>query len=273
MLLVLLQTVELATVAHDLQKVSNLVDWEKLHDEYLIALYSEDPSSHRQLKKRAARPRHKGQQKKEWSVASIEENLEKKALKAIEDSKGFAAPKNSGVGGGAQEGSGSSVIEPTTNVAQNADATNSLSGPTTDEKGGQDFAELSPDSPSTTAPVASHSRGNPVGTATSSGGNRTADGDEFPISARNSTGGTVPHIKQSVRASDHQGNDVSFNGKPIPVYVPRKGNCPGDGDVAVIPIPCAPDNLHQLCNKYDPAGSFAACFDACKPSFCCIHGK
>lgn len=271
MQLVLLKTVELAMVAHDLQKVSHLVDWEKLHDEYLIAIYSDDPSSSRQLKKRAARPRHQGQRKKEWNVASIEENLEKEALQAIEQAKGFAAPKNSG--GGGQEGSGSSVIETAVNVAQDVDVTHSVSDPTTDEKGGQDAGEPSPSSPSTIAPVGSLAPVDPTSTATNSGGDRAADGDEFPISARNSTGGTVSHAKQTVRASDQQGNDASFNGKPIQVYVPSKGNCPGDGDVAVIPIPCAPDNLNQICNKYDPAGSFSACFDACKPSFCCIHGK
>ena len=275
MQLVLLQTIELVTVAHNLQKVSHLVDWEKLHDEYLIALYSEDPtgSSHRQLKSRATRPRHKGPRKKKWNVASLEENLEKEAMQAIEEAKRFAAPKSSGVG--TQEGSGSSVVETTIKEAQNVDAAYSLSDPTQtlDEKGGQDFAARSPDSPSAMAPVASLAPDDRVSTAAVAGGDRVADGDEFPIAASNSSGGTVVAAQQSVRASDQQGNDASFNGKPIPVYVPSKGNCPDAGNVAVIPIPCAPDNLKQICNKYDPAGSFSACFEACKASFCCIHGK
>ena len=238
MQLVLLQTIELVTVAHNLQKVSHLVDWEKLHDEYLIALYSEDPtgSSHRQLKSRAARPRRKGQRKKKWNVASLEENLEKEAMHAIEEAKGFAAP-------------------------------------TLDEKEGRDFAERSPNSPSTIAPVASHAPVDRISTAAGTGGDSAADGDEFPIIANNSSGGTVVAAQQRARASDQQGYDESFNGKPIPVHVPSKGNCPDAGNVAVIPIPCAPDNLKQICNKYDPAGSFRACFEACRPSFCCIHGK
>jgi hypothetical protein len=40
-----------------------------------------------------------------------------------------------------------------------------------------------------------------------------------------------------------QADDVAFNGKPIEDYTPSKGNCPGPGDVATNPIPCAPADL------------------------------
>ena len=50
-------------------------------------------------------------------------------------------------------------------------------------------------------------------------------------------------------------------------YEYSKGNCDNGGRV-----PCAPDNLQSLCDKYDRVnGSFRACLDACKRAFCCIH--
>ena len=35
-------------------------------------------------------------------------------------------------------------------------------------------------------------------------------------------------------------------------------------------VPCAPTDLHDLCDKYH-GGDFRSCYEACKPSFCCIH--
>ena len=52
-------------------------------------------------------------------------------------------------------------------------------------------------------------------------------------------------------------------------YEYSKGSCPDAGQLGV---PCAPDNLSSLCNKYDrTTGSFRECLNACKPAFCCIH--
>ena len=60
-------------------------------------------------------------------------------------------------------------------------------------------------------------------------------------------------------------DDDEFIGKPIPVYRYAAGtNCRDTTGV-----PCAPDNLRELCDKQD--GSFSECFEACIPSFCCIH--
>lgn len=36
-------------------------------------------------------------------------------------------------------------------------------------------------------------------------------------------------------------------------------------------VPCPPDNMGPMCDKYNPEGSFRQCYDMCKPSFCCIH--
>ena len=50
-------------------------------------------------------------------------------------------------------------------------------------------------------------------------------------------------------------------------YEYSKGDCDSGGRV-----PCAPDNLQSLCDKYDRVnGSFRACLDECKKAFCCIH--
>lgn len=52
-------------------------------------------------------------------------------------------------------------------------------------------------------------------------------------------------------------------------YEYSRGNCPSAGSQGV---PCAPDNLPLLCNKYNrEEGSFRACLDACKEAFCCVH--
>ena len=236
-------------MAHDLQKVSHHVDWEKLHDEYLMAIYSEEPSGRRKLKRRGSRPRHKGQRKKDWNLAAIEENLEKEATQAIEEARGFRTP---GIAN--------------SDAPQKVNETSSIPEPTPDKTGAQDLASTAVE------PVAS------IDAASGAGDNPAADGDEFPITVNSTklhalTTGTVKDAKDTVRSSVRQGNDPSFNGKPIPVYTPSKGNCPGVGNIAVNPIPCAPDNLNDICNKYNDAGSFKLCFEACKPSFCCIHGK
>ena len=56
------------------------------------------------------------------------------------------------------------------------------------------------------------------------------------------------------------------------IYIPyrySRGNCPGPGSSGV---PCAEnENLYEKCNKYSLNSSFRACYESCKPSFCCIH--
>ena len=61
--------------------------------------------------------------------------------------------------------------------------------------------------------------------------------------------------------STNEGDGDVFDG-----YEYAKGsNWDTAGDGAV---PCTPDNLQSLCNKYDQAsGSFRACLNACKPTF------
>ena len=58
----------------------------------------------------------------------------------------------------------------------------------------------------------------------------------------------------------------------IPNYKYDEGNCPDDGDSDAA-VPCAADlNLDVICDKYQEGSSFTACWEACIPSFCCIHG-
>ena len=182
--------------ARALQRLSPYLDWEKLHDEYLMALLTEyTPSNHRRLKHRAPRPRH-GQGQKNLNIVQMEKNLEIEAMQAIAEARGYGAARDS-------------------------------------------QSELTP-SATTIVTTVNETTGN---------------------------------SKDMINSTSRQGDDAAFNGKPIPVYTPSSGNCPGPGNVAATPIPCAPTNLNNICSKYDDAGSFKACFEACKPSFCCIHGK
>lgn len=61
----------------------------------------------------------------------------------------------------------------------------------------------------------------------------------------------------------------AIDGDVFDGYKYSKGACPNAGSLGV---PCAPDNISALCNKYDRTeGSFSDCIDACRPAFCCIH--
>lgn len=66
------------------------------------------------------------------------------------------------------------------------------------------------------------------------------------------------------------GNPINnIDGDVFGGYEYSRGACPGAGSLGV---PCAPDDLPSLCDKYDrESGSFRACLNACKPAFCCIH--
>ncbi|KAL3786920.1 hypothetical protein HJC23_013255 [Cyclotella cryptica] len=69
--------------------------------------------------------------------------------------------------------------------------------------------------------------------------------------------------------SRHLQSSSKIDGDVFDQYEYDTGACPDAGSLGV---PCAPDNLAQLCNKYDrDEGSFRECFQACGPAFCCIH--
>ena len=75
-----------------------------------------------------------------------------------------------------------------------------------------------------------------------------------------------PLAAASSRALQAVGDN--FDGDVFAQYEYSKGACPNSGSEGV---PCAPDNLQLLCNKYNREGSFRQCLDACKPGFCCVH--
>ncbi|KAL7554017.1 hypothetical protein ACHAWF_017379 [Thalassiosira exigua] len=76
----------------------------------------------------------------------------------------------------------------------------------------------------------------------------------------------TPHLRTSRR---RRLQDNGIDGDVFDGYTYSLGACPDDGSLGV---PCAPDDLPRLCNKYDrDEGSFRACMDACAPAFCCIH--
>ena len=156
-------------------------------------------------------------------------------------------------------------------------------------------------------PANSRGDGNPLEAGVVGGIIRHSNDEElvFPV-ATTSTDTTVDESPDDVLMSDGvssvmkdgglkfyvetpvvEENDVSNQGRQqnpdegidIPIYNYSRGNCPGPGDSAQA-VPCAPDNLEQICSKYndaiapnDPPGKFSDCFNACRPAFCCIHGK
>lgn len=89
-------------------------------------------------------------------------------------------------------------------------------------------------------------------------------------------------VKQSMSRSQHSSDEQqplavsqralqkdNFDGDVFDQYEYSKGNCPNPGSLGV---PCAPDNLPLLCNKYNrDEGSFRKCLIACKEAFCCVH--
>ena len=271
LLIFALQKIEMLRTAHELQQVSEHMDWEKLRDQYLLAIYSEESSNHRQLKKRAPRPQKKGR-RKYWHVDAIESNLEHKAAKAINEARGIGSHKTVNKGLPKVDRGNANSNAMSVGTVQPPEEVTAVSRSVAPVASVSPVASVAP--VTTNAPVATVA---PVSPAPYAGINRAADTNEFPISvtgkhADTVMAGALKDAKSAAKNTTQQGDDVSFNGKPIENYSPSKGNCPGPGDVALIPIPCAPDNLSKICNKYDDTGSFRACFEACKPSFCCVHG-
>lgn len=81
---------------------------------------------------------------------------------------------------------------------------------------------------------------------------------------------TPKPIGKPTRAPVPTSRNPNAGGVVIPTYVYDRGNCPEKGSTG---LPCAPNNLAQLCSKYDSKnlGRFSTCLKACEPSFCCIH--
>ena len=172
-------------------------------------------------------------------------------------------------------------------------------GNVTDDTAGVDDDVLAPtNNPTVAGDNTTSSGGNSTvadDDATSSGSNSTANGDDQTSAGENSTvpGGNSTEtgddklptmgddgtatgddkIKPTVTTSP-AGSGDNHEGKKfitIPKYEYNKGNCPDAGDSSA-KVPCAPDNLDQLCDKYQDGSSFTKCWEACIPSFCCIHG-
>jgi hypothetical protein len=387
-------------ISRQLKKLSPFVDWDRVHDDYMIATYSKDPNRKRSLKQRERPRRKKGQRRHQWQLAMMEANVKKQEEEAIEkfslshQDKGikkeggdrpkhtWGAKANKGLSKTGQiqfpkevskdntwsdatppsiapisaipiaattmdtPSAGTPPLAPTVmespsaanpppsdsslvlpeskkvkkgtmkrqfsqNMGNSAgrnpkgfikqqknsnESTNII--PTTSNDLVDEFSKENPTAPnspwSSQTPVTSPSNilpSDPL-TETKKDSSTTLSvdqnsskpllqEDEFSLeshskiidgeSMHDAIGNILEDAKSMVQMDQRQGDEASFNGKPIPVYTYDKGNCPDVGDVAK--LPCAPDDLKKLCDKYDDMGSFRKCFDACKPSFCCIHGK
>lgn len=71
-----------------------------------------------------------------------------------------------------------------------------------------------------------------------------------------------PKGMANLRISDEK-RKLADKNPPLP---PISVNCTNPTAV----LPCPPENLPQLCDKYN-SGNFEQCFQLCKPSFCCTH--
>ena len=110
--------------------------------------------------------------------------------------------------------------------------------------------------------------------ATPSGSNSTTTGDDQPPAVGDDGTATGDDNMKPAVTKSPAGSGDNNGGKEfitIPKYEYNKGNCPDAGD-SIAKVPCAPDNLDQLCDKYQEGSSFTKCWEACIPSFCCIHG-
>jgi hypothetical protein len=84
-----------------------------------------------------------------------------------------------------------------------------------------------------------------------------------------STAAAATSKGRALQEEDDDEEEENFDGDVFDGYEYSRGNCPNAGSQGV---PCAPDNLPLLCNKYNrEEGSFRACLDACKEAFCCVH--
>ena len=85
---------------------------------------------------------------------------------------------------------------------------------------------------------------------------------------------TEGHESFSLRGSDnkwsadHKHRKLALvDGDVFDGYEYSKENCQSSDSG----VPCPPENLDRLCNKYDVLGSMRDCVEACEPAICCIH--
>jgi hypothetical protein len=96
-----------------------------------------------------------------------------------------------------------------------------------------------------------------------------SDNDASTFAVNSSEDVSTAKQQSKEASSSHRHLQKSIDGDVFDQYEYSKGACPSAGSLGV---PCAPDNLPELCNKYNrDSGSFSACVDACKPGFCCVH--
>uniref|UniRef100_A0A7S1VWT1 Calmodulin n=1 Tax=Grammatophora oceanica TaxID=210454 RepID=A0A7S1VWT1_9STRA len=244
-----LKEMELTIVQSQLAILSDHIDWEKLQDEYWMSTFQRDneqSSRNRRLAARKNRNRAKRHKQRIQEAAAKAAAMEAKSPAEADDfdaeALGNALDKQvDGVLGGLLSSS-----QPDVSGAHGGDDHDdddkdeppARPGDDHEDEGGIHFDEdgglvfqVDPDDPNL---------------ATSSG----AAASDLDISGR---------------------FDPSL-GIPIPIYNYDLGNCPDVGD-SPEQVPCAPDNLPQICDKYDEndLGKFSECFEACTPSFCCIH--
>jgi hypothetical protein len=241
------QKQQLLETALAMDDVQPHVDWEALRDNYVLATF--DQQQQRRLNRRKPRTR------KRRGPKSVSSQVQSELLDAI--------AQMSSTGVGKKEGSSKT----TSNTAANKST----------PKSKQSKDSTDPPAPDSNGPENRQTDDDVLG----------LDDDIVAINDDDATGGTTDDTAGGTNDDDATGgttddamptDDDATSKNPVgevvmlPVYNYTKGNCPDSGD-SPSAVPCAPDNLEELCDKYDDEGSFRKCFEACIPSFCCIHGE
>ena len=248
----------------------------------------------------SSRQKLKGvRRRKDWNVEKIENDLEKKALAALSAAQDFASKEGKKSDETKKK---NSTKEETTKESKRKGGSEGSGATTQTTKGKKTRrppkttpalvatdAPIAPALPPAAAPVlppaaapvlppAAAPADSPSSPTTTSNSDTNPSGEEFPYTIVTSKDLKMGGVFDTSLSENHdsgsarQRDEAAFNGIPIEIDRYNRGNCPDGGDVKDPPLPCAPDNLSKICDKRDPEGSFKACFEACSPSFCCIHG-
>jgi len=77
-----------------------------------------------------------------------------------------------------------------------------------------------------------------------------------------------PSAQPTISTTISPAPTLSFAPTLEDIYRYDAGNCPNRGSTG---LECSDPGLRRICDRYDENGSFRACWELCKPSFCCIH--
>eukprot|EP00547_Thalassionema_nitzschioides_P017256 CAMPEP_0194245872 /NCGR_PEP_ID=MMETSP0158-20130606/14041_1 /TAXON_ID=33649 /ORGANISM="Thalassionema nitzschioides, Strain L26-B" /LENGTH=348 /DNA_ID=CAMNT_0038981663 /DNA_START=261 /DNA_END=1307 /DNA_ORIENTATION=- len=227
-------------MAKSMNNLSPYIDWNRLEDEYIHAKLDSE-TRHRRLSNHQRRHRRS-------------HNIKKVVGNVVGSATGFVASRPKGAGSRPKQ-------EQKPGPSTKLDAL--LNGALKDAE--KVMPPVRKDKPSKVMPPVREDNPSFLNHLDAYISNQMADG-LFETEAK--------QIDDNLGKDDGSNRQELDEGIPIPVY--SYSPCENTVDA----LPCAPDNLKDLCTKgatvtdnngNSVTSSFTACFDACEPSFCCIH--